>query len=235
MDYKKHYDKLMEFRLNNPPQNVYTELHHIIPKCMGGSDEKDNLVRLTAREHYLAHALLFKHYKTSKLAHAWFCMLRFDRNQERFFTARQYEMARKAHSNTLKITMKGEGNSFYGKTHSEETKTLLSERNKEWHKHNKKAEDIIENWVDKVASKPASEKQKQVVSDLGKNKITLKNIITGECVRVDKSLKTDYDSNIWKNPAAIHQKREKCIHCGVESVAGNIKRWHNDNCKAKLG
>lgn len=235
MNYKKLYDKLMEFRLNNPPQNVYTETHHITPVCMGGSDGQDNLVRLTAREHYLAHAFLFKHYKTSKLAHAWFSMLRCDKNQKRYYTARQYEMARNAHSNALKDSMKGEGNHFYGKTHSKETREILSEKNKEWHKHNTKSEAVIDNWVDKVARKPASEKQKQAASTAGKNKITLKNINTGECVKVDRSLKSDYDSNIWKNPAAIHQKREKCIHCEVESTAGNIKRWHNDNCKTKLG
>jgi hypothetical protein len=38
----------------------YTEKHHIIPKCMGGSDKQNNLVILTAREHYIAHLLLTK-------------------------------------------------------------------------------------------------------------------------------------------------------------------------------
>lgn len=36
--------------------------HHIIPRCMGGSDEHDNLVELTAEEHYVAHQLLVKMY-----------------------------------------------------------------------------------------------------------------------------------------------------------------------------
>jgi hypothetical protein len=38
----------------------YYELHHIVPRCMGGADDKDNLVLLTAREHYIAHQLLVK-------------------------------------------------------------------------------------------------------------------------------------------------------------------------------
>lgn len=233
MNYKKLYDKLMEFRLNTPPENVYTESHHITPVCMGGSGDRDNLVRLTAREHYLAHALLFKHYRTTKLAHAWFSMVRIGHKQERTFTSRQYEAARNVHSNAMKDTMKGEGNHFYGRTHSDDTRKVLSEKNKEWHKHNKKSEIVIDNWVNKVARKPASEKQKQTLSALSKNKITLKNVITGECIKVDKSVKLDYDSNIWKNPAAIYQKRQRCIHCNIESTVGNIKRWHNDNCKSK--
>ena len=38
----------------------YTELHHIIPKSLGGSNSKENLVRLTAREHFICHLLLVK-------------------------------------------------------------------------------------------------------------------------------------------------------------------------------
>lgn len=38
----------------------YTEQHHIIPKSLGGTDEPENLVRLTAREHFICHKLLTK-------------------------------------------------------------------------------------------------------------------------------------------------------------------------------
>jgi hypothetical protein len=40
----------------------YTEKHHIIPKCMGGSNDKSNLVKLTPEAHYVAHQLLVKIY-----------------------------------------------------------------------------------------------------------------------------------------------------------------------------
>lgn len=39
---------------------TYTEKHHIIPRSMGGSNAKDNLVRLTAKEHIIVHLLLIK-------------------------------------------------------------------------------------------------------------------------------------------------------------------------------
>jgi hypothetical protein len=42
------------------PKDVYTEGHHIIPKSWGGADTRNNIVRLTAREHYVAHAILWK-------------------------------------------------------------------------------------------------------------------------------------------------------------------------------
>jgi hypothetical protein len=40
------------------PKETYTEKHHIIPKSLGGLNNKDNLVKLTAKEHRLAHILL---------------------------------------------------------------------------------------------------------------------------------------------------------------------------------
>lgn len=38
----------------------YVERHHILPKCLGGSDEATNIAILTPEEHYLAHQLLVK-------------------------------------------------------------------------------------------------------------------------------------------------------------------------------
>ena len=38
--------------------DTYTENHHIIPKSLGGDNSKDNIVALTAREHFVCHLLL---------------------------------------------------------------------------------------------------------------------------------------------------------------------------------
>jgi hypothetical protein len=37
---------------------TYTELHHIIPRSLGGNNDPSNLVKLTAREHFVCHLLL---------------------------------------------------------------------------------------------------------------------------------------------------------------------------------
>jgi hypothetical protein len=61
MDYKKHYINLIESRFHrNIEDGVYYEKHHIIPKCWGGSNNKKNIIHLTAREHYIAHWLLYR-------------------------------------------------------------------------------------------------------------------------------------------------------------------------------
>lgn len=56
------YDKLiLRAKLRNTI-NEYTEKHHILMKSLGGSNKKSNIVELTAREHYICHVLLYKHY-----------------------------------------------------------------------------------------------------------------------------------------------------------------------------
>lgn len=65
MNYTNLYNKLIEkakIREVNNKLVGYKEVHHIIPKCLGGTNDKDNLVELTAREHYIAHLLLVKIY-----------------------------------------------------------------------------------------------------------------------------------------------------------------------------
>lgn len=61
MNYQKIYNQLITRRQNEIlHENIYGEIHHIVPKCLGGNNDKSNLVRLTAREHYIAHLLLAK-------------------------------------------------------------------------------------------------------------------------------------------------------------------------------
>ena len=76
MDYKKIYDNLIKFcKKRKNPDNVYIELHHIIPESLGGETNKENLVELTLREHYFAHELLVRIYPNeNKLKYALWMM-----------------------------------------------------------------------------------------------------------------------------------------------------------------
>ena len=70
MNYLMHYNQLIN-RAKTRVLSDYCESHHIIPKCMNGSDDSHNLVNLTPEEHYLAHQLLMKIYPTNhKLVYA---------------------------------------------------------------------------------------------------------------------------------------------------------------------
>ena len=60
MNYKLIYEQLVTRGQERPELEGYKERHHIIPRCMGGGDEEENLVDLTPEEHFLAHQLLVK-------------------------------------------------------------------------------------------------------------------------------------------------------------------------------
>lgn len=70
MDYQKHYNNLIN-RGKGRVLNGYKEKHHILPKCLGGDNSPENLVYLTAEEHFVAHKLLcFIYPNNSKLIYA---------------------------------------------------------------------------------------------------------------------------------------------------------------------
>jgi hypothetical protein len=63
MNYKLIYDTLiLKASTRNLGEDIYFEVHHILPRCLGGTNNDENLVKLTAEEHYLAHQLLVKIY-----------------------------------------------------------------------------------------------------------------------------------------------------------------------------
>ena len=63
MNYKLHYEKLITKAQNRSIlKSEYKEVHHIIPVCMNGSDDKENLIALFPEEHIVAHLLLTKIY-----------------------------------------------------------------------------------------------------------------------------------------------------------------------------
>ena len=121
MDYKKIYERIIANRILNPiGPNEYGEIHHILPRSLGGSDIKDNLVRLTAREHFICHALLAEMYEIYsfewyKMNHAFMMMVSNTNKQNRYFNSRLYELKRKDFSKTMSNAQTGIKNSQFGK------------------------------------------------------------------------------------------------------------------------
>ena len=113
MDYKKIYDNLI-FRAQDRLLDcqIYYENHHIIPKCLGGTDDNDNLVYLLPEEHYIAHLLLVKIYNNPKLIHAANMMVISSKNNKR--NNKSYAWVRKKHANAISINQSGIGNSQHG-------------------------------------------------------------------------------------------------------------------------
>lgn len=144
--YKKWYFKIIENAIQqkrkklkrNDRNYVYYERHHIIPKCFGGNKE-DNLVLLTAKEHYICHLLLCK-FTTGKEKYKMInaiIRMAFSKSngQERYYSAKNYEKVR---------TLIAEKNSalFKGKRKSIEMRKKLSKSRKGMKFSNKHKENL---------------------------------------------------------------------------------------------
>lgn len=61
MNYERIYRAFIaDRRTKEPGAEEYAERHHILPRCMGGGGEPENLIRLTPEDHFFAHLLLAK-------------------------------------------------------------------------------------------------------------------------------------------------------------------------------
>jgi hypothetical protein len=116
---------------------IYYENHHILPKCLGGDNSKENLVLLTAKEHYVCHKLLTYIYKGNKKLGDAFHRMTFDKMGKHRISSRDYAYARELKSfipisEETKLKMKnnrpninGKNNPMFGKKHLKETKELI--------------------------------------------------------------------------------------------------------------
>ena len=101
MDYKAHYDRLIE-RARNRVLEGYRERHHVLPRCCGGDDSPENLVDLTPEEHLVAHELLVKlNPGNGRIAHAANLMA------SRFGGNKKYGWLRRLHAAAVSRATKG--------------------------------------------------------------------------------------------------------------------------------
>lgn len=133
--YSQWYENLVASAQNRIlPVELYFEKHHIIPKCFGGSNENDNLVNLTAREHYIAHLLLWKmkfskrqHHQMLTAFHAMSAM----KYKKRDYTinSRIFEQFKLEHIEYLSVRYAGKNNPNFGKSMKPHVKQKLKETN----------------------------------------------------------------------------------------------------------
>lgn len=91
--YTNWYYQIIESARQNPPSGYY-ENHHIIPRSLGGSNDPENIVSLTARQHFICHMLLTKMTKGQaryKMAYAIKAMAMTNKRPDRYINARLYE------------------------------------------------------------------------------------------------------------------------------------------------
>jgi hypothetical protein len=125
--YYKWYTQIVDRAKLRPTTVGYYERHHIIPKSLGGTNKLDNLVNLTAREHFICHWLLTKCVliKVEKMQYALWVMIHSENeHQERYkINSKKYEILKKHLSLVF-------SRQHIGKPKSEEHKRKISETRK---------------------------------------------------------------------------------------------------------
>jgi hypothetical protein len=137
--YYKWYFNIIQNALNRTKPEGYIEKHHIIPRSFGGTDHFNNIVKLTAREHYICHLLLAKmnmpkNYHT-KMVKGYMIMANMkSRAQKRNYkiNSKTYSLIREEYAKLqreiMKKWLKENGHPTLGKKiHSEETRKKMSE------------------------------------------------------------------------------------------------------------
>lgn len=198
----------------------YTETHHIIPRSIGGSNQKDNLVKLTAREHFVCHMLLVKMLPSSqnqKLVYAAWCMIKLEnKHQTRYkVTSRVFQWLKEDAA----------------KLHAERTRSNNPMSNPAIRKRHQESIKKRGKTLGTTGKKlgPKSAETRAVLSQKTKESMTPER---RERIRQQQLNRTLDHKEKHK---FAHSRRISCIYCRCLCKPGSFNRWHGANCKLHIG
>ena len=240
--YNRWYNQIISNAQNRVAQG-YTERHHIQPRSLGGTDSADNLVELTAREHFVCHWLLTKmttgeaHYKMLNALR----MMRAEKaGQQRYDTAitsRVYESIKQEYSKLQSERIRGEKNPMWGRTHTEEAKRVISEKNTGKRlteeqvarqvaaQTGRKRGPFSDEWRAKMSESKQGKNNNRFGVELSED--TRRKI--GDKIRGRKQTDEEKARRAEANKGKVKPKK-LCPHCGQMIAVNTFSRWHGDNC-----
>lgn len=202
--YQKFIQNILDTRGRFGCGEEYHERHHIVPRCMNGTNDKENLIDLFAREHFEAHRLLaLENPDNQKLIHAWWMMSITTNSHVRqeSVTPEEYEEARKLFSQSIS----GKNNPMYGKI-SPMRGRHLSEEQKQ-HLRDINLGELSPNY-----GKPLSEETKAKISASNKGKIV-----------TDEARLNMKNAHLGKNMGADSTRAKQVAQYGHDGIF--IKIW----------
>ena len=210
MNYQKIYNDLISRAQAREPLSEYKETHHIVPKCMGGSDDKENLVELTGREHFIAHWLLCKIYDTPGLKKAFGLMCLTGKNRSYKISSQLYELGRRRLSEAA-----------IGREVSMETREKISRA--------LKGRKFTKEHLARMR-KPKTEEAKK---NIAAAKVGVLNPMYGTISPTRDVPHTKETRDLISLRTKQSIEYPPCPHCGKKVNKGNALRWHYDKCKFK--
>jgi hypothetical protein len=246
--YKKWYNQIIS-NGSNARKSGY-ERHHILPKSLGGTDDKSNITFITAREHFVCHWLLIKIYPTGeehwKMLNALRMMRAENPNQTRYhtkITSRVYAKLKDEYAKLQSKKVSGEnnpmyGNKFYRSDQGKQSQRELVTGEKNGARQEQARKKITDSKIGKKRA-PFSQDWINKLKDAhsGENNSMYGKKHTEE-TRAKQSARAtgrkQSEETIKKKADAIRgSRREKqlCPHCNQSIAVNTYARWHGDNCK----
>jgi hypothetical protein len=228
--YTQVYNNIIDRAMsrNLPRKSNGTEIHHIIPKSLGGVDLTSNTSVLTYREHFICHLLLPKMTKgndSRKMYHALSFMLGKPKKGGRSYkvTSTVYALVKQQISDNMtlfwadpikrkerSLLYSGDGNPFYGKHHTPASIERMRKSSK-------------------LYVPTDSTKQKISIATKG-----TRNPFYGK-KHTDQTIEKMRNARAKTSPIPkgyTHTTRI-CPHCSLVGRGGNMTRFHFDNCKSR--
>jgi len=247
MDYAKLYKSLIETRRSKGIPQGYKEVHHIVPRSFGGTDEPNNLVAFTAREHFIAHRILAKIYPNSGMVHAVYKMACSNLTMQRYrVTGRVYEQLRIAHAHrvsTDEVAKMKKSLAAKGKKQSAEhikARTESRKQNGPWlsdetkEKIGQSNKGKVGTWAGKTIPEEYIAKRNQTRKENGNYAWTDERKLAQSARLTGKKKNTTPLTDERKQQ--LREEKTKpvtCPHCGKVGAMMVMPRWHFDNCKHK--
>ena len=224
--YTSWYNQIIESAKQNP-NTGYIERHHIIPRCMNGSNDPENIVPLTARQHFICHMLLVKMVSDSthktKLVYAAILLSSVSGFH---ITSRLYEKMKssivitdeerekrslrmkEAYANNPMLR-KSKGDANRGKRMSIEQRQRLSEIN---------------------SGKTIPEETRSKISDTMRGYVQAPDHIAARFKSRAGYIHSDETKQKISKSAKERDTIYKTCHCGKTVDSMNYAQWHGDNC-----
>lgn len=206
----------------------YYELHHIIPVCVDDKlkRDKNNLVKLSAREHYIAHWILTKMFVGDirrRLLFAFNMMhVESPNNERKYKNSIAYETNKKNYSKSMQYNhwTKREENKEKLKQAAIKREKNLSDTEKEKRRNRAHA-----TFSGITLSDDHKEKISKATTGVQKTK-------TEKLLRAYEKQREKFSSGEWISPTQ-GQTRERivCPYCGKSVDIANYTRWHDKKCK----
>lgn len=213
--YTKWYETIIaraQQRVNAEEQ--YFEKHHIVPKSLGGSNDRTNLVNLTAKEHFICHLLLPKMTEgeaRTKMRYAAWMMTKNNPYQSRVhLNSRRFQVLREQ----MALANKERPGPNLGLSMPPETKSKISAALKGKKQPVRTAEHSA-----KLGQYYRTPENRLAISAARKAQTGLQK----------RSVETKEKMSAWQK--GITKPKVQCPHCGKEMSQMNLSRWHGDNCK----